>query len=319
MRGKKACSNHNNHLHYLFDIPSEAKSTMQPEQLPKLLLAKPEEVQQRGLSLHTYPEDHQTFGMYMYLVIDASNGISAMYPFSTGYLRGVDVIGETSLMVTNEAQSFYWRGYGLKLHIPQGALPKSESMCTINIKVGISGHFQIHPSHTLASAVYWLYSTVKKFSKFFTLEVQHCSKRSPSSRLSFIMAKCSQKELPYTFEPLQGGIFSLGSSYGSMRLDHFSGFAIVQEGSQDPLQYCAKLYYWGARVNRGVGFVIRKNLETVLTVSKLIMSILAIYRYPKNTSSLCRQPQSTYIPPNQLLLWVLMRSLSLMLNMMESL
>ena len=214
---------------------------------------------------------------------------------SVGYLRGVDVIAETSLTVTNEAQSFCWQGYGLKLHIPEGALPESESMCTVDIQVSISGQFQLHPSHNLASAVYWLHSKVKKFSKFLTLELQHCSKRSQISRLSFV--ECSLKKLPYNFKPMQGGIFSNESSYGSMELDHFSGYALVQESSPDQLRYCAKLYYWGERINRGVSFVITKNLEAILTVGELILIILASYWLKTDTILVFIQEASLY--PNK--------------------
>lgn len=36
------------------------------------------------------------------------------------HLRDVDVIRETTLHITNQAQTFHWADYGLKLHIPLG-------------------------------------------------------------------------------------------------------------------------------------------------------------------------------------------------------
>ena len=43
--------------------------------------------------------------------------------------------------------------------------------------------------------------------------------------LTFVTAKCTQKTLPYTFKPLPGGTFS-ESEYGSISMDHFSGFGL---------------------------------------------------------------------------------------------
>ena len=47
-------------------------------------------------------------------------------------------VGEIIVLITSKAQSFHWAGYGLKLNIPQEALPGGLKECKI-IKVGIPG------------------------------------------------------------------------------------------------------------------------------------------------------------------------------------
>ena len=40
-------------------------------------------------------------------------------------------VGEISVLITSKAQSFHWAGYGLKLNIPQEALPADLKECEI--------------------------------------------------------------------------------------------------------------------------------------------------------------------------------------------
>ena len=189
--------------------------------------------------------------------------------FFPGYLRGLDVTGETSILVTNQAQTFRWAGYGLKLHIPQGALPAGLKECRFLMKVGLSGQFKLPENTSLVSAVYWLDSDPRcKFSQPITLEMQHCVKQTRTSKLSFVHAKCSQVQLPYAFKTVEGGVFSSESAYGSVVLHHFSLFGQVKDMMlPGGLLYCATLYYLKKGVNqREIHFVITRNLEAHTTV-----------------------------------------------------
>jgi len=176
----------------------------------------------------------------------------------------MDVVGVPSFLITNQAQTFHWAGYGLKLHIPQGSLPTGLEECRIYIKVGLSGEFEFPQDTSLVSAVYWIDSKPRRrFAQPIRMELQHCSKSNQSSKLSIVHAKCSQETLPYTFTRMEEGEFKL-SSYGSIHLSHFSLIAVT---ANEP-QYCAGLYY----ISRGcttckVCFVITKNLEAYKTVS----------------------------------------------------
>ena len=180
------------------------------------------------------------------------------------------MIAEASVLITNQAKTFHWAGYGLKLHVPQGALPAGLEECKFLIKVGISGHFALPQNTSLVSAVYWLDSEPRcKFLLPLTLEIQHCAMSSQTSRLSFALARCSQKNLPYTFDILEGGEFSSLSRYGCIQLQHFSLITLVKRKilGRDNVKYRARLYYIKREENlRDIHFVIIKDLKAHLTV-----------------------------------------------------
>ena len=147
---------------------------------------------------------------------------------STAHLRGAEVVSETTFTLTREQQSFEFKGYGFKLHVPKGSLPAELSETQLNVRVSLSGQFQLPSECELVSAVYWV-SSPHKFTKPLVVEIQHCAALSSDERceqLTFVRTKCTQKELPYTFTEL-GGVFSHHSSYGSLSLSHFSGLGIV--------------------------------------------------------------------------------------------
>ena len=181
------------------------------------------------------------------------------------------MIAETSVLVTNQAQTFHWAGYGLKIHIPHSGLPVGLNECRLLIKVGLSGQFALPQNTSLVSAVYWLDSEPRcKFSQPLTLEMQHCVKPTHTSRLSFVHAKCSQTHLPYALETVKSRVFSSESVYGSVELTHFSLFgAVCNEPASEVRLYRACLYYMRGRENlRNMHFVITWDDETHITVSQ---------------------------------------------------
>ena len=186
------------------------------------------------------------------------------------------MIAETSIVVTNQSQTFNWAGYGLKLHIPQNALPANLEECKLLVKVGLSGQFALPEETSLVSAVYWLDSEPQcKFSQALTVEVQHCAKPSQISRLTFALARCSQNDLPYAFKILEGGKFSGHSTYGCIQLNHFSLITLVKRlirwiwwflGEND-VKYRASLYYLEKiATQREIHFVITWDQEAHATV-----------------------------------------------------
>ena len=131
----------------------------------------------------------------------------------------------------------------MKLHVPEGSLPVGMGECKVNIRASLSGQFQLPVDSDLLSPVFWI-SAPCKFTKPVTLEIQHCALREETvlSHLSFVSAKCSQRDLPYRFMQLNGGIFTTDSAYGSIQLIHFSGIGITG-GKWTPRSYCAHLYH----------------------------------------------------------------------------
>ena len=123
---------------------------------------------------------------------------------------------------------FEFKGYGFKLHVPKDSLPAEVSETQLNVRVSLSGQFELPSECELVSAVYWV-SSPHKFTKPLVVEVQHCAALSSDKQckqLTFVRTKCTQKELPYTFTEL-GGVFS-HHSYGTLSLSHFSGVAVVR-------------------------------------------------------------------------------------------
>ena len=198
------------------------------------------------------------------------------------------MIDHTSFTYTGRAQSFNWRRFGFKIHLPDHALPPGVNECQLHIKASLSGQFQFPEDTECVSGIYWI-ACPYTFEKPVTVEIQHCVTKPeylqhPSS-LTFIVAKCTQEDLPYQFKILNGGVFSSNSRYGSIKLTHFSGVgtafrplhrpSLIQRLGLRPRQcesdaksYCARLYYSNSGTNSWeVYFAIMWNLELHISVS----------------------------------------------------
>ena len=214
-----------------------------------------------------------------------SQCVTSLYlPLHLGYLRGVEVIDHITFTYTGKAQSFEWLNHGFKLHFPENALPPGVNECRVHVKASLSGQFDFPRDAELVSGLYWL-SSRHVFTQPVTVDIQHCAQEDlqQQSRLAYIVASCSQEELPYQFKTLEGGVFSPNSRYGSINLIRFSGLAItsqprprqslVQKFSRkvrhtQVKSYFSRLYYSSSGINSWeVFFVIMWNLELHITVS----------------------------------------------------
>ena len=199
----------------------------------------------------------------------------AVVALTTG-LPGVEVCAETTVLVTNNPQSFLWKGYGLKLHIPQDCLPQDIPQCQIAIKASLAGQYEFPENSHLVSAVFWFHCEHRcVFTKPISLEMNHCAKSENVSKLRFVKATSSQNSLPYRFEGV-GGNFNSYSSYGILKLERFCGIGTVQDGSEERL-YCGLLFYLDRSVQgHTIDFVVVWNSETHLSVSSTIDQLLYI-------------------------------------------
>ena len=179
------------------------------------------------------------------------------------------MIKETEISFLDQGGTFEWRGYGLRVHVPKGSLPRGMEECKINIKASLSGQFQLPEDSDLLSPVFWITATCK-FTKPVTLEIQHCALTEDEtvlSDLSFVSANCTQRDLPYRFKPVAGGVFSRHSSYGSIQLDHFSGIGIIGRILGTRRSYCAHLYHTKNQLYEWrFYFVITQDLDAKNTV-----------------------------------------------------
>ena len=191
-------------------------------------------------------------------------------------LRGVEAIAETVLRVTNTGRSFHWAGYGLKLSFPADCLPPGVEECLLRIQASLSGQYQLPGDTSLVSAVYWFKTKPRiTFEKPLTLEIQNCAKSENSSKLRFYRASSSQLELPYSFQPLEGGVFASHSCYGSVQLQQFSAYGTVQEGEGEK-NCCTSLFYLGKSLRKQIDFIVSLDLDICITVRLNIMITLCV-------------------------------------------
>ena len=180
----------------------------------------------------------------------------------------MDVCAETSLRVTNTPQNYVWEGYGLKLGIPKGCLPQGTEQCTIHVKASVSGEYEFPDNSHPVSAIFWLRCEPScRFTLPISVEIQHCAKSKDISKLSFVKARCSQKDLPYCFKKLhESSHFHNENSYGVTELTSFSGVGLTLDESEDK-EYVARLFYLSrTMLTREIHLVVTWNIEAHLTV-----------------------------------------------------
>ena len=197
------------------------------------------------------------------LVLDLQ---SLMFPD----LPGVEVVGRTSVVVTNSGQFFYWSGYGFKLHSPPGSLPSGVDQCVLHIYASLAGQYQLPDNVVLVSAVFWVRCDPPcRFKQKLTLEIQHCGIVNASTKFTFVQASsrgCDQSK--YTFSEMENpSSFTEHSSYGSIELEHFSGTGVGAEGSIER-KYCSNVYFLGGEISsKEIHFVVMRNIDAYTTVS----------------------------------------------------
>ena len=160
-----------------------------------------------------------------------------------GFLRGAEVYGETVLeVVGDKPQKLEWPGYGFYMEVPDGALASGVT-ASVGVKVILSGQFKLPDNRQLISAIYWI-SSSEVFLKEVAINIQHFAiikSEEQCSKFGFIIAKCSQKELPHTFREKEGS-FNPHTQYGTIKLKQFS--LVGETGPEDTkLRYTTLKFY----------------------------------------------------------------------------
>lgn len=204
--------------------------------------------------------------------------ILLQYYYNNIGFQGVEFCGEIPKIVTNTAETFPWKGFGITFHIQQNRLPPDTKQITINTGASIAGQYQFPENYYLVSAVYWFRCEPQcDFETKITLEIEHCAKLQNNSRLSFARALCSQKP-PYTFECVKGGQFSSHDSLSiilKFNRDCF-GVAVIQEGSKEKYYY-ARLFYVGLNaLHHEVHLAVTLNTAAHITVSHNLLTTYSI-------------------------------------------
>ena len=159
-------------------------------------------------------------------------------------VRGVVECGETVLeVIGNHHQKLSWESYGFHVTVPEGAVPKDVTI-HLAVKAILSGQFLLPDNTQLISAIYWI-SASQKFQKKVSIHLNHCAiigSVDEASQYKFILGKCSQKTLPYTFK-IKNGIFLPQSQLATISVKQFSLFGAVHEGPEKPTLTYIYHYY----------------------------------------------------------------------------
>ena len=208
------------------------------------------------------------------------------------YIGSSGICGQTSFLIKGTSAKFFdWKGYGLRLHIPQNALPAGQTKCSVHIEASLVTAKQLDLPDELevVSAIYNISTSMSmEFTHPVTIEIQHCVRKDHDhAALSFIVSKSDSSR---TFQTLKGGQFPTNHSYGCISVTHFSEYMIVllwrwlrrrllnattdtavgpaTHPTTEPRSYRAQLFYiHDKRWMWKIDFVIICDLEVCLTVS----------------------------------------------------
>ena len=140
----------------------------------------------------------------------------------------MELVGEKHLHISgNSQQHLNWEECGLRVHFPEGSIPK-DSTASLSIYAVHSGPFLFPDNSAPVSCIYY-FKLSCPLLKPAVLEVEHCSsvKQQDPPYISFALASMST-DPPYQFELSDSGIFQPGSRYGILRRQSFSSVAVLE-------------------------------------------------------------------------------------------
>uniref|UniRef100_A0A1X7TA01 Uncharacterized protein n=1 Tax=Amphimedon queenslandica TaxID=400682 RepID=A0A1X7TA01_AMPQE len=141
----------------------------------------------------------------------------------------VHVAGKKTFPIQNNAQLLNWEEYGLRITVPEGVVPPSETI-EVSITALVGGEFILPEDSELVSVVYKI-TVSKPLLKPVLLEIQHCvsiETQSHANCLRFVAS--SNDHCPFEFQTVDGkGSFPVGERYGSILISKFSFLTIITE------------------------------------------------------------------------------------------
>ena len=190
--------------------------------------------------------------------------------FISDTVCGVEECGETVLEIIGaKQQKLSWEGYGFHIAVPDRAV-SSDVTISLAVKCILSGQFELPEDAHLVSAIYWV-SASEMLQKEVSVHIQHAaiiSSEEEASNFKFIVGKCSQKNLPYTFKIISGG-FSPQSQLATISVKQFSFFAAIFRGKKKDLklQYLACTFLKQVYpTNWEFSFLVTVDMEPMLQV-----------------------------------------------------
>ena len=190
------------------------------------------------------------------------------------FFRGVEICGEHMMEVVGDRlpQKLTWPGYGFNIVVPDGALSHGVT-ASIAVKAILTGQFRFPENYQQISALYWI-SCSEVFIKHVAVNIQHCAhiatEEECTTNFSFIVAKCSQKNLPYTFI-MREGVFNLHTQYATVKLKKFSIVGAV--ATSDTKKYFVALKFYKQipnTHNMSFQFAVLPGINAFIEVSAII-------------------------------------------------
>ena len=138
----------------------------------------------------------------------------------------IHVVGQKLFHLQGDrSHSFLWEKYGFILHCSKGAVSKDTEVAVTAL---VSVNFKVPKGTVLVSAVYAI-SVSEPLLKSLTIELQHCvdlRNTGQTGRLKFVRGPLKS---PYHLSPVEGGVFSVGKRYGSIKCNQLCTMGIVAE------------------------------------------------------------------------------------------
>ena len=169
------------------------------------------------------------------------------------------------------------------ISVPQDTLSPTE-ISEIEVIVVFGGQFQLPEGTELVSGVYAI-SLSKPLLKPIKLEIQHCLhlvNQEDTKCLSFATAPNQKYLPPYQFELIEGGQFNTNEQYGSICLQKFSLWTILQTVWgyfwPSPL-YVGKVFYEEKKGHEWLmRFLVTRNLNMLHEVYIYYIYFMKIYK-----------------------------------------
>ena len=152
-----------------------------------------------------------------------------MYTDNLEFLSDVNIASKKLFLIQGDRpQLLNWERYGLRIGLSGGSLPSTET-AEVAVVALVGGQFVFPKKTVLVSAVYAV-SISRPLLKALRLEMQHCvdlSRGVKTKYLKFAIAPVSTPSLPYQFSIVDGGEFSEGKWYGSIKREKFCLVSII--------------------------------------------------------------------------------------------
>ena len=195
-------------------------------------------------------------------------------------VRGVEVCGETAFEIVSDKlpQKLVWPGYGFNIEVPEGALPPGVT-ASMTIRAIMKGEFELPDNTQMISALFWIYCS-EEFLEHIEVNIQHCaiiSTEEACENFTFIIAKCSQDDLPYKCIE-QKGVFRPHTQYATIKLKRFSMVGAVGPADSEKFYVALKFYKQLSNFNDYVRFcfIVARNLEVHIKVYTASMHALPV-------------------------------------------